>query len=796
MRLSGDKEKARELERRARSYVGYLFDQMPERQKFRSQAFGLEDGSSIVAYVWKDKLGTRAIAKIYASPGLSSVPVIAEFVILESGLLQIVNEGGGTLSTTLYLGDTIPLQYVPQFDLTGDATVNESDRLFPVGAITVGDPASAPIVGNIDPSTYTPSASQMPPLDLYKIRALLLPPSVFTGKLRLYVQSLYGSVRPDVLVNLTSPSTWPTLEVDSFPIPYRSADSCFLITTDDWQYWLGVVDLDYGTNEVTLSVYKLVPYSTNTASAAYRLYLWALAELQDKFATGQSTRDDAYGASNKAALETIVLSFLKPDATAFYTNTQSCPAANFPHGSPMAYGWHANWDGSEAKITLVTTDTAGFAIAGREITLTISHTISLGVVSFSFSCSVGTGVTTKTLNDFYVWEPQGTYQTSASSWLNQVYMCGIEDSGNATIPYPAPEECTDLPLYGWYDVDNNWVSCSFSRSDEGIAYTNAALPTSVVCHGSSISNVANSKTSSVKKWILKVGGETKEAYSCADADARISTYEVTSGTSGLIRSDVTNNSSGAYTQCAPDGAFPGYDGPTGTAAWFDLTYPVVKFTIQDNNSLTYSGAVALVLPHDDCDAALGISYQLAYSNRIQIQPPDPTQLGKDSGAIYTQITEDIDGVIGTEVLWSGTDIRGTTTAVISSNGAGTSTNYDAISRTVISATLVDQKDITEVASYAANVNGSTSPGADFEWDGGLASLPSPFGPVNSNGANWGVFTEAPINVCSADNRDITQTPAVQVSAIYSSKLGRGLPSEIQDVTNDGFTAGSSFVGFA
>jgi hypothetical protein len=100
MRLSGDKKKARELERRARSYVGYLFDQMPERQKFRSQTFKLEDGSSIVAYVWKDKLGTRAIAKIYARPG--EAPVIIQFVE-DHGLLVI--EDYATDAGRIHLSD-------------------------------------------------------------------------------------------------------------------------------------------------------------------------------------------------------------------------------------------------------------------------------------------------------------------------------------------------------------------------------------------------------------------------------------------------------------------------------------------------------------------------------------------------------------------------------------------------------------------------------------------------------------------------------------------------------------------
>lgn len=63
--------------------------------------------------------------------------------------------------------------------------------------------------------------------------------------------------------------------------------------------------------------------------------------------------------------------------------------------------------------------------------------------------------------------------------------------------------------------------------------------------------------------------------------------------------------------------------------------------------------------------------------------------------------------------------------------------------------------------------------------------------------SWVVFTEAPYGVCSASIRDISLIPSISTSAIYQSMLGKGQPSDMQDLTNDGFFfSGHSFVEWA
>lgn len=711
--------------------------------------------------------------------------------LLESGLLQIVNEGGGVLSTLLHLGDKIPLQYTPSFDWNGDAVVNAQDRVFPVGMVRNLLPIETPVVGDIDPAVYSSAPSRLVESDEAKAATLLLPASVFTGKLRLYVQTIYGAKRSDVIVYLES--SWPRLRVGAFDVSYRSVNSHFLVTTSNWEYWIAGVSLNRTSGEFALTINKLIPRQTNIS-----FYDWALSELRDKFPTGQDARKDEYNAANKAALENIVLSFLEIESDVYQVITLSCTPSDFPLGGTMGYGWHANWDGSKAKIVLVTTDTAGFAIGGRELGINLSHAVDGGTgdVSFSASLDIGNGVVTKVLNDFCVWEPDGTFQTSSTSWLNQVYMCGIVDPDNAIISYPAPEECDNLPLYGWFDGDNTWQTCTFSRNSLGPSYADVALADVFICHGSSDYQITDADTYDTIEHKLSIGGQELTTKTCSNGGARVLTYEISSGGTYTIRSDFTNNNNGAYPECG-SGTFPGFTDPYSTVGWFTYTAPIVKGTIQDTSNIQWVGRVSLVIPHNDCDAVIGVQYQDILSTRIQIDPGSPTELGRSYGSIYTNVMNDVDGVQGTVTLWSGTDVRGTTTAVIGGSGFGTSTYYDNIQKTQLTAILGDYAGLHTIAEYTDTVNNIADPGYNFSWNGGANNLPSIFGENSGSGdRDWEVFMFAPSGVCSSGNRTVGKAPAIMLSAIHFSKLGQGDPDDMEDLTNDGFTEGHTFVGFA
>lgn len=68
-KFDGDQEASKRLERRARTCVGYLFDQLRPGQTYRVQSWNYADGSRIKAHVWRDVLGERARVEIYTRGG-------------------------------------------------------------------------------------------------------------------------------------------------------------------------------------------------------------------------------------------------------------------------------------------------------------------------------------------------------------------------------------------------------------------------------------------------------------------------------------------------------------------------------------------------------------------------------------------------------------------------------------------------------------------------------------------------------------------------------------------------------
>jgi hypothetical protein len=103
----------------------------------------------------------------------------------------------------------------------------------------------------------------------------------------------------------------------------------------------------------------------------------------------------------------------------------------------------------------------------------------------------------------------------------------------------------------------------------------------------------------------------------------------------------------------------------------------------------------------------------------------------------------------------------------------------------------------EVASYIDTTNNAENPLGELLWNGGSSGLPSPFGETSGIGdRDWELFAFAPYGVCLTGEREVGLTPAVMASAVHCSLVGDGQPDDMQRITNDGFSDGDMFVGFA
>lgn len=104
-RYAGDREAAQRMERTARAYVGYLFDQLEARQTYRTQSWRFSDGSWIKARVWRDVLGERATVTVFVPPVKQEKPqpVVLGLILLFASDAALYGFGEKDPNTGQYL---------------------------------------------------------------------------------------------------------------------------------------------------------------------------------------------------------------------------------------------------------------------------------------------------------------------------------------------------------------------------------------------------------------------------------------------------------------------------------------------------------------------------------------------------------------------------------------------------------------------------------------------------------------------------------------------------------------------
>lgn len=151
-------------------------------------------------------------------------------------------------------------------------------------------------------------------------------PSVFTGKLQLFVQALYGSTRNDYETDESYTLLDYPLTVNSIRIGYRTTphSSGLLTSTTGYKYYLINISSSVKARE-------LVP---NSDGELFRTHLIANAGSMD--------------AATIKKVEALILSTCTVSATEQSVSVDLSSLV----GTPIDYGWHFNYAGSEAHIIL------------------------------------------------------------------------------------------------------------------------------------------------------------------------------------------------------------------------------------------------------------------------------------------------------------------------------------------------------------------------------------------------------------------------------------------------------------
>ena len=153
--------------------------------------------------------------------------------------------------------------------------------------------------------------------------AVLCPPSIFTGKMRLYVQALYG--RHDALsvvsLSLSVGTTTPSIIVNEIELHTSCGIYLDPLTAKHSLISVGA----------TITIYPLI-----TSPCAEKLRPKLL--------------EPSISAANKERIEAYILSRAYPTLTG--ATTLSVEQPSIAASSSMGYGWHFNWSGTACDIVI------------------------------------------------------------------------------------------------------------------------------------------------------------------------------------------------------------------------------------------------------------------------------------------------------------------------------------------------------------------------------------------------------------------------------------------------------------
>jgi len=333
-----------------------------------------------------------------------SLPVL----YLETGIigfpdLLICSNGGE--AGTLYFNDTI------------DSYITARDDAFSmIGELALGSESltAYPPLPDFPGSVETPEGESLSlncDRSFYKESIYRTPPSIFSGKLRLLVQALYGSKTAIV-------SDWQPTSVKINQILFSSSPSLSLglYTYDDErrEYWF------------------LRIYSTGSVTAAKLSFTDEGQRLIDYIHDNPTMDEDDIVRLEAFAFTTVKLGNL--DWVEIETDA--------PGIAPLSYGWRFNSSGSEARAVSVT---------GNEID---GYTFSEQEATFSLAYIGDEPDWTVTTDD--------TENAADIALHPYVHLWRLTEGGyTALIGSSPPDTVAAVPYFGWWDESDTWQTDTY-----------------------------------------------------------------------------------------------------------------------------------------------------------------------------------------------------------------------------------------------------------------------------------------------------------------------------------------------
>lgn len=294
------------------------------------------------------------------------------------------------------------------------------------------------------------------------------PSSLFHGKLRLWVQAIYGKkfstadwTTKYTMAGKLAPSM--TIKLPTTTNPNRAytlnSNTTVLYTDDELNYWL-------------------IEIPSETGVTIRRLNLSLCGNVaRDHLLT---TAGKSLSREERARFESIMLQTAEPDLTGSFTMSTSIPAAL--RGVTLCYGWKANWGGSKADIVLHV-QRQGPTSADADVYFDASH---LSLTFKRDTKKVLTGEQTEKDR----WTVTGS-DTGFKKWMvtvtqHNIWVPDFDTAGTGLLRVFPPMECgvsrvaptpisSTAPLYCFYDKDDKLQLVTYTQNIVG-AHTDIKWP--------------------------------------------------------------------------------------------------------------------------------------------------------------------------------------------------------------------------------------------------------------------------------------------------------------------------------
>ncbi len=335
--FKGDRNKAISLKAQARQFYNFIANQAElGGLSFLSRSVVLSDGSVITAMSKQNSIYSIRSGFIVINTAPSKTLLKEANYYLESGFLDHVSIAIGNQNTykpsIIRFNSSVANNSQALVNASFDRTVSDGDESLAVGCNNKFTEIN--VSSNDTSYIFTSDIASFCVPDIIrnkKICQTMAPPSVYTGKLRLMVQSLYGSTRDDYEVDTNNGSYSPKILLNSYSLQHSGLESVGLYTDPNGEYWF-----------VTMGSSQIIFYKTTSDDIDPSPFL------------DQSLKEDLNYIEMSEAYK---LSTLKITDSPLIVNTSELSYELIGYFGPLAYGWKFNRDGSKASIVVYGTQT-------------------------------------------------------------------------------------------------------------------------------------------------------------------------------------------------------------------------------------------------------------------------------------------------------------------------------------------------------------------------------------------------------------------------------------------------------